>query len=189
VPIAREPSLRWPANELNLSLIKRLENEGHAAHVKRQLFFLRPDRRGVTPFIRLDLHRVRCHAENRRQPSTCIATRPLQPEKATHRSDTTIGISSSRRHPSYSVFADAVAFPNLPFKLFAASSDLVEIGIRNMTFHLDLALRLPIPCSILSGNVLQSLGEHIATLNVDGRIVFQHGFANAPASAGTRAAA
>jgi hypothetical protein len=51
----------------------------------------------------------------------------------------------------------------------------------------DLALRLPIPCSILSGNVLQSLGEHIATLNVDGRIVFQLGFANAPASAGTQA--
>jgi hypothetical protein len=46
---------------------------------------------------------------------------------------------------------------------------------------------LPIPCSILSGNVLQSLGEHIATLNVDGRIVFQLGFANAPASAGTQA--
>jgi len=67
------------------------------------------------------------------------------------------------------VFADVVAFPNLPFKLFAASSDLVEIVIRNMTpFLPDLALRLPIPCSILSGNVLQSLGEHIATLNVDG---------------------
>ena len=99
-----------------------------------------------------------------------------------------LGGEARRRHPSYSVFADVVAFPNLPFRLFAASSDLVEIVIRNMTpFLPDLALRLPIPCSILSGNVLQSLGEHIATLNVDGRIVFQLGFANAPASAGTQA--
>ncbi|HEY8033893.1 MAG TPA: hypothetical protein VIF02_16355 [Methylocella sp.] len=35
-----------------------------------------------------------------------------------------------RRHPSYSMFADVVAFPNLPFMLFAASSDSAEIVIR-----------------------------------------------------------
>ena len=43
------------------------------------------------------------------------------------------------------------------------------------SFLLDLALQLPvsfdaipIPCSIPSVNVVQSLGEHIATLSVDG---------------------